>query len=216
MIKIFPSLMAAHQLRLEEEIKRLETHCDGFHLDIMDDHFVPNLTMGSTTVNQIAAITKKQLFVHLMLSNVAGFLKQLTIGSNSIVAFHTEALKNPQATCTAIKKRGLLPCIALNPSTPVSTIAPYLDVVSCVLVMAVEPGFSGQDFIPGILQKIEELAILKRTLSADFDIAVDGGVTQTNIKIVAQAGATIVCVGSAIFGTPDPVTALTELYTKAD
>ena len=215
MVRIFPSLMSADQLNLAHEIKKLEPHCDGFHLDVMDNHFVPNLTMGPMTVNQIAQATQQQLFVHLMVDNPEQGIARLQLKANSIVSFHIESTNTPQPLIATIKQKGWLPGLALNPKTPVRTLYPHLDSLAVVLLMAVEPGFSGQEFLEIVLPKIDELLAYKKIKQSRFILAIDGGINTHNLRMLAQKGVELFCVGSALFGDQDSITALEQLYQAA-
>jgi ribulose-phosphate 3-epimerase len=215
MIKIFPSLMAANQLNLEHVVKALESYCDGFHLDIMDDHFVPNLSLSPDTVNQLAQLTNKQLSVHLMVERPEEIIASLNLKKNNVVAFHLESTQHPEKLIQEIKKRNLLVSIALRPKTPLSSLYPYLKKIDQVLIMTVEPGFSGQKIVPAVFKKIEELSNYKQVNGLFQPIAVDGGINKDTIKQLVNRGAEIFSVGSAIFGAKDPASALQELYDQA-
>ncbi len=215
MIKIFPSLMAAPQLNLERTIKLLDAYCDGFHLDVMDDHFVPNLGMSASTVNQIARMTTKQLSVHLMAEKPEELLASFQLKKNDVVSFHVESAKNPDVLIKEIKKKHLQASIALKPKTPVEKIYPYLPQLDQVLIMTVEPGFSGQPLLPETFKKIETLSNYKKVQGLFTVLAVDGGITKDNIQKLAQLGVENFSVGSGIFGATDPVEALQELYARA-
>jgi ribulose-phosphate 3-epimerase len=215
MIKILPSLMAADQLNLEHAVKILEAYCDGFHMDIMDDHFVPNLSLSIDTINQLAKITNKQLSVHLMVDKPEEIIEKLHLKKNNVVAFHLESTQHPQELIKEIKRKNLLVSIALRPSTPIANLYPYLPKTDQVLIMTVEPGFSGQKIMPETIKKIEELSNYKELHSLFQPIAVDGGVKKDTIKGLVDIGVEIFSVGSAIFSTQDPVNAILELYKRA-
>lgn len=215
MIKIFPSLMAANQLNLASAVKKLEAYADGFHLDIMDAHFVPNLSLSTDVVHQLAQTTKKQLSVHLMVDNPEEIIETLHLKKNNVVTFHLESTQHPEELIKEIKRKNLLVGIALRPATPLSSLYPYLDTIDQILIMTVEPGFSGQKIIPEIFQKIEDLANYQQVNNFFQPIAVDGGITKANIKQLVDGGAEILSIGSAIFDAQDPVNALLELYRQA-
>jgi ribulose-phosphate 3-epimerase len=214
MIKILPSLMAAQQLNLEQVVKSLEAHCDGFHLDIMDDHFVPNLSFNIDTVNQLAQLTNKQLSIHLMVDKPEEMIAQLDLKKNNVITFHLESTDKPKRLIQEIHKKGLLTGIALRPKTPLSSLYPYIKDIDQILIMTVEPGFSGQPLMPEVLEKIDELANYKRFNVLFQPIAVDGGIDKNNIKQLADLGVEIFSVGSAIFESKDRVNALQELYER--
>lgn len=214
MIKILPSLMAAQQLNLERVVKSLEAYCDGFHLDIMDDHFVPNLSFNTDTVNQLAQLTNKQLSVHLMVDKPEEMVAQLDLKKNNVITFHLESTDEPKRLIQDIKKKGLLAGIALRPKTPLSSLYSYIKDIDQILIMTVEPGFSGQPLMLEVLDKIDELANYKRFNVLFQPIAVDGGIDKNNIKQLANLGVEIFSIGSAIFESKDPVNALQELYER--
>jgi len=214
-LKIYPSLIAGNLLAIQDEIVRLEPYCDGFHVDVMDFHFVPNLTFGADTVNAIAAITQKPLSVHLMVDDPAAWIKLLKLRPQDTLSFHYEATENHQTIINAIQQKGWRAGIAINPASAVEQLYPLLADIDQVLVMSVQAGFSGQQFIPHSLDKLKELSAYKQQHNLPFIIAIDGGVNGNNIADVAAAGAQEVVVGSALFNAVDVVTYLQELYTKS-
>ncbi len=221
---IYPSLAAADQLNLQREIERVENYIDGFHIDIMDDHFVPNVAMSVGTTNQIAHVTKKPLFIHLMVEYVAEFIERFQLPAGTTISFHsqrlvteeqetvpgvwTEMIPTIAGVFEKIKRSNWKVSIALCPGQPISTIAPLLAQVDNVLVLSVMPGFSGQDFMPISLNTLDDLVLLRKENNLNFSIAIDGGIDAKNINQVALHGAHIVCVGSGIFGEQDPVKAI--------
>lgn len=215
MIKIFPSLISADLLNLQHAIKTLEPHCDGFHIDIMDNHFVPNLTWGPMFIKAIAQATNKPLFVHLMIDNPEKFLDKIHIKKDSTVAFHIENTKNIQEMIKRIRENKWHASIAIKPNTALEKLFPFLDDIDSVLLMSVEPGFSGQQFLQGSLQRLKELSEYRSNKKMNFAIVMDGGINKNNIKTVAQNGCDEVGAASAIFDAPDPIKALKELYATA-
>ena len=157
-MKIYPSLISADLLNLETVIKNLEPHCDGFHIDIMDNHFVPNLTWGPMFIKAIAQATEKPLFIHLMIDNPEDFLEKIHIKRASTVSFHIENTKNILQTIKRIKENKWHANIAIKPNTPLDELKPFLNDISSVLLMSVEPGFSGQQFLNSSLDRLKELA----------------------------------------------------------
>ncbi len=210
-VELFPSLMAADPLNLTDIITLLDPHVDGYHLDIMDGQFVPNTTWGPATVNGIASATRKPLCAHLMVVDPACWLERLELPADTTVVFHHSAVEKPASLISQIQRKRWDVGVALNPKTPVSAIEPLLSSIDLVLVMSVEPGFAGQEFIASSLKKIEQLAQLKRDQQATFTIAVDGGINHETILDVVKAGAQRVAVGSGIFGHSDPVAAIASL-----
>ncbi len=212
MVKIFPSLIAGNLLNIEQEIKKLEPYCDGFHLDIMDFHFVPNLTFGPATVNAIAKKTNKQLSVHLMVDNPIQWIELLALKQHDILTFHQEATNNYEMLIEAIKRRGLLASIAINPSTPLELIFPFINKLDHILLMSVNPGFAGQQFIPDVINKLRKLVDYKTMHNLKFIIAADGGINEYNIAKLTHQGVKEAVVGSALFNAPDQLVMLKKLY----
>jgi ribulose-phosphate 3-epimerase len=215
MAYIFPSLTAADQLNLHHDIKLLEPYCDGFHLDVMDNHFVPNITWGADTVNAIAQLTNRILWVHLMVDKPVDFLETLSLKEHSIITFHIETIGNNINIINRIREKNLVPSVAISPKTPVEEIFPLLDVVHHVTIMSVEPGFAGQQFLPSAIDKVDRLVGYRQTSGLKFEIALDGGINETNIAKLTQGGVDVFGVASAIFGKPDPIAALKNLQKLA-
>lgn len=211
---IYPSLIGANQLRLQEEIERLDPHSEGYHLDIMDNHFVPNLTWGTPIVNAIARVTRRTLSAHLMVDNPQEWIDILQLPPGSIFTFHIEAIGQNVNFIHQIKEKEWLVGVALSPGTDVEVIFPLLNLVDRVLIMSVEPGFAGQPFIPSVLEKIDPLIGYRESQKLDFRIAMDGGITLDNIAMLAQKGVEDFVVASAIFKNSDPIKALKLLQQK--
>lgn len=204
MIKISPSLLAADFANLESEVKKIEvTDATMLHLDIMDGHFVPNISIG---VPVVASLDKKSdmfLDVHLMISDPAKYAEAFVKAGADLLTFHLEAVENPSGVIDFIRDLGVQVGLSVKPGTPEEQVFPYLDRVDLVLVMTVEPGFGGQSFMPDMLEKIS--AIRKE---ADFrglgvDIEVDGGINAETAKRCVAAGANVLVAGSYIFGAAD-------------
>ena len=207
MVKLFPSLISGNLLCIQESITQLEPYCDGFHLDVMDNHFVPNLTFGADMVNVIARNTRKQIWVHLMVDDPIEWCATLQLAPGSIVSFHFEATNASQAVAKCITEKKWVPSIAINPKTAAQEILPLLSTINHVLVMSVQPGFSGQPFLPEALAKVETLKKEKK----DVIIGMDGGINRENIQEVVSAGAQDLAMAAAIFKSNDPVQAIQEL-----
>ncbi|MFH1424861.1 MAG: ribulose-phosphate 3-epimerase [archaeon] len=195
--KISPSILSADFAKLGEQIKLIEQEAELLHIDVMDGHFVPNITIGVPVVESIRKITNMQLDVHLMIENPENFVEAFAKAGSDIITVHVEAMKDG-AVLDKIKKLGKKSGIAINPDTKLDTIAPYLEKVDMVTVMSVNPGFGGQGFID-VSDKIKELRA-----KYSGDIEVDGGIKLENIKEVADAGANVFVSGSGIFKTNDP------------
>ena len=216
MAKIYPSLIAANPLYLHQTIKTLEPYCAGFHCDIMDNHFVSNLTFGFDIVQAIDAATFTQTWVHLMVDNPADWCKRLILKPHSIVSFHFESTNEPDKVIKCIKEKKWLPSIAINPKTDEGEIFHLLDTISQILIMSVNPGFSGQPFLDTVLKKIPSLIYERKKRNLTFSIGIDGGINAKNIISIAQQGAQDLAIASAIFNTPDPLRALQSLSQQIE
>lgn len=204
MFQIWPSLISSDLLHLSEAMNNLKDHCYGWHLDIMDNHFVPNLTWGASFVNAIAQASSKPLWVHLMIDSPERFLEKLHIPQDSYVTFHVETKSDINSTIKAIKQHGWQASLAINPETPVEKLLPYLHSVDQVLIMSVHPGFSGQTFITDTLQKIQFIKSELKKQNVTIPLAIDGGINRDNINSVAQLGVTQFGIAAGIFGCADP------------
>jgi ribulose-phosphate 3-epimerase len=214
-IRLFPSLIAANPLALAEVITTLKPHCDGFHIDVMDNHFVPNLTWGPAMVNAISQASDAFLHIHLMVTNPISIIEQLKVRPGTVISIHSEGQENLKKIFRSITDIYAEPSIALSPKTPVATVVPWLADCKHVLLMSVEPGFSGQKFLPETMNKLQELVAYKEQHD-ELVIAVDGGINAQNIGQLARAGAEDFTVGSALFNAPEPVEMLKKLYAAAE
>ncbi len=204
MIKVAPSILSADFANLSHEIKEVEKYgADLLHIDVMDGHFVPNITIGPVVVSAIKKNTKLPLDVHLMIEDPDRYIPQFVQSGADIISIHAETVKHLHRTISLIKELGAKVSVALNPHTPLAIIDLVLAELDMVLLMSVNPGFGGQKFIPFVLEKIEQLAKLKEDRKLHFAIEVDGGINKENAKIVAKAGATILVAGNAIFQSED-------------
>lgn len=214
-MEIFPSLISSDLLNLQKTIETLNDHCNGYHIDIMDNHFVPNLTWGHTFSNAIANITILPLHVHLMVDNPVDWIDRLRLRNQDIFIFHIEAIKVVRAVENIIfniRNKGWKIGIAIKPQTDVSTVYKFLKDLDHVLIMSVEPGFSGQKFMPKVAEKVERLIERRDELALNFKIGMDGGIGKDNIKMLTELGVDQLGVASAIFSQPDYLKALQELY----
>lgn len=213
MHEIWPSLISADLLNLQATMDQLSDHCHGWHLDIMDNHFVPNLTWGAQFINAIGQHSNKPLWVHLMIDDPLGFLDTIHISQASYIAFHIETKANIAELIKRIRAKGWRPSIAVNPETPIDRIFPFLALLDQVLIMSVHPGFSGQAFIPAVLEKIGPLKQECHNHDIDIPIAIDGGINRENIVLIAHTGITQCAIASGIFNFSHPVKELDHLYT---
>ena len=199
-IKIAPSILSADFGQLGSEIKRLEeAGADMIHVDVMDGHFVPNLTVGPPVINTLRKYTKLPFDVHLMISPVHKYIKDYAEAGANIITIHPEATDNLQESIKHIKNFGKKVGVSLNPNTQIDIIEKLLVEINLVLIMSVHPGFAGQKFIPNVLDKIKELKKIKDEKNLNFDIEVDGGINFDNSKLVINAGANILVSGTTIF-----------------
>ena len=199
-IKISPSILSANFSQLGDEIKRLEDGgADMIHIDVMDGHFVPNLTIGPPVIKALRNYTKLPFDVHLMISPVHKYIKDYAEAGANIITIHPEATDNLQESIKHIKNFGKKVGVSLNPNTQIDVIEKLLAEINLVLIMSVHPGFAGQKFIPNVLDKIKELKKIKDKKNLNFDIEVDGGINFDNSKLVIEAGANILVSGTTIF-----------------
>ena len=199
-IQISPSILSADFSQLGEEIKRLEDGgADLIHVDVMDGHFVPNITIGPPVIKTLRNYTKLPFDVHLMISPVHKYIKNFAEAGSDIITIHPEATDNLIETIQLIKKFKKKVGISLNPNTEISIIEKYLSEIDLVLIMSVYPGFGGQKFIPEVIDKIKNLNHIKIDSKLKFDIEVDGGINFDNSKLVKKAGANILVSGTTIF-----------------
>ena len=209
MIKLAPSILSADFARLLEDVKKVEkAGCEYLHIDVMDGHFVPNITLGPAIVKSLRKDVNMVFDAHLMIENPDNYIKEFADAGCDIIVVHQEACTHLHRTIQNIKSHGVKAGVALNPATPIETI-------DMVLLMSVNPGFGGQSYIPVVTKKIKELRALIDEMGLDIDIEVDGGVKPSNISEVVNAGANVIVAGSAIFNAGDIDEAVKSLRENA-
>lgn len=209
MIKIAPSILAADFTKLGEEVLEVEkAGADWIHVDVMDGHFVPNISFGAIVLNAIRPLTKLPMDVHLMIDNPDLYIEEFAKAGADYITVHVEACPHLHRTIQLIRSFGVKPGVVLNPHTPIETIQHVLEDVDLVLFMTVNPGFGGQKFIHSVVPKVKQLAdiIIEKNLSVEIEI--DGGINEETIVACAEAGATVFVAGSAIYSKKDRAQAL--------
>lgn len=200
-----PSILSADFSKLGEEINLIEkAGADLIHVDVMDGHFVPNLTIGPAVVNSLVGKTKLPFDVHLMIENPERFIDSFVNANTEYITIHVEACTHIHKAIQQIKSHGVKAGLSLNPATPLSTLENIIEEIDLILLMSVNPGFGGQKFIQSTIKKIEKLSEIRRNKNLSFKIEVDGGINLDNFKSVIDAGCDIVVVGAAIFSANDP------------
>jgi ribulose-phosphate 3-epimerase len=216
MVEILPSILSANFARLADEIACVERGgATMLHVDVMDGHFVPNITIGPPVVESIRKCTRLHLNVHLMIENPERYVTEFVkAGANSVIV-HYEACRHLDGTLQMIRDAGALSGIVLNPATPVEVLEDVLEVADHVLLMSVNPGFGGQKLIPYVLNKVRRLDAMRRAKKLAFPIEIDGGVHRDNLAEVVRAGCDWIVTGSGIFHTPDPEATVREFRAIA-
>lgn len=210
-VRIAPSLLAADFARLGQEVQRIETEIDMLHLDVMDGHFVPNISFGMPVIASLRAATSVYFDCHLMTTNPDAYLEDLKGAGADLVTVHIEVIPNPTRVAERARQIGLDFGLVLSPDTPFAAAEPYVELTDLLLVMSVHPGFGGQSFMPEALPKVEAARKFIDSHALSVDIQIDGGVTDRTAPLARQAGANVFVAGTAIFGDPDPVGAVRRL-----
>ncbi|AHN20869.1 ribulose-phosphate 3-epimerase [Lysinibacillus varians] len=217
MIQIAPSILAANFAKLGEEVKDVErAGAKLIHIDVMDGHFVPNISFGSIVLDAIRPLTDLPLDVHLMIENPDQYIEQFAKAGADYITVHVEACRHLHRTIQLIRSYGVKPGVVLNPHTPIETIQHVLQDIDMVLFMTVNPGFGGQKFIHSVVPKIEALSTIIKERNLDVAIEIDGGINAETIVPCAKAGATIFVAGSAIYSKEDRTAALQEILAAGE
>jgi ribulose-phosphate 3-epimerase len=215
-IELAPSILSADFARLAEQIDAArEGGASVIHVDVMDGHFVPNITVGQPVVRSLRKATKLPLDCHLMIENPDQFIPEFAEAGADWISVHQEACRHLNRTLRLIKSHNCLAGVVLNPATPIETLSEVLDIVDYVLIMSVNPGFGAQEFIPGSVHKIKRLARLREERRLNYRIEVDGGISTETVVDVVRAGAEILVAGNAVFGKGDPTTNAQKLLKAA-
>lgn len=217
MIKISPSILSCDYGKMADELKNMEDcGAELMHIDVMDGHFVPNITLGAPVCKCIKKYTSVPFDVHLMISEPLKYIDDFSKAGADIICFHTESDSDIKETIDKIKANGVKAALAIKPKTPAEEVLPYLQDVSMILVMTVEPGFGGQSFMEDMMPKVRLIRdeIKKRNL--DVDIEVDGGINKDTISVAAAAGANVFVSGSALFGADDRKKTMDDFKNKAN
>ncbi len=217
MIQIAPSILAANFAKLGEEVREVEqAGAQLLHIDVMDGHFVPNISFGSIVLDAIRPLTELPLDVHLMIENPDQYIEQFAQAGADYITVHVEACRHLHRTIQLIRSYGVKAGVVLNPHTPIESIQNILEDIDMVLLMTVNPGFGGQKFIHSVVPKIEALSAMIKERGLDIAIEIDGGITAETIVPCAQAGATIFVAGSAIYSKEDRTAALQEILAAGE
>ena len=212
MIKISPSILSCDYSKMGEEFKRMkDCGADWLHIDVMDGHFVPNITLGAPIVKCMRKCSDLVFDVHLMISDPKKYIPDFVKAGADIITFHVESDSPVEETVDLIRSLGCKAALSVKPKTPVEVVFPYLDKLSMVLVMTVEPGFGGQSFMADMMDKVKLLRAECEKRGLDMDIQVDGGVNEKNAGLAVESGANVLVAGSAIFGSADPKATIASL-----
>jgi ribulose-phosphate 3-epimerase len=214
-VRIAPSVLSADLGRLREQVERaIEGGAEWIHVDVMDGHFVPNLTFGAPMIRALRRITDRPLDVHLMVRNPEQYITEYADAGATVFTFHPEATVHVQRHLAAVRERGMLAGLALNPSSPLALAEEVFDDLDLVLVMSVNPGYSGQSYLPSATEKIRRLRALLDQAGSRATLEVDGGITTETIAEAWLAGADTFVAGTAVFGGADPAQAVRDLQRR--
>ena len=209
--RIAPSILAADFAHLADDVGRIEPHIDLLHVDIMDGHFVPNISLGMPVLASLRQVTDLKLDCHMMTLNPDAYLEDLKEAGGDLATVHIEVFPDPTSVAAQARAAGLEFGLVVNPPTPFEAIEPFIELVDMVVVMSVHPGFGGQSFIESVLPKIERVRKFIDSAGLTADIEVDGGIDATTIRSARDAGADVFVAGTSVFRAPDPVAAVDGL-----
>ena len=216
-MKIAPSLLSCDFSKMGEEIKRMDkAGADWMHLDVMDGHFVPNITFGAPVIKWIRPYSDKPFDVHLMISDPLRYIDDFAGAGADIITFHVECDSDITETIEKIKSHGIKAGLVIKPATPAEAVFPYLDMISLVLVMTVEPGFGGQSFMADMLPKVGAIKEECKKRGIDMIVEADGGIGDATIRQAAEAGVDVCVAGTAVFKAEDPKEAIAQMKSIAD
>ncbi len=215
-VKIAPSLLAADFSRLAEDVGRVESVIDWLHLDVMDGHFVPNISFGIPVIEALRTVTDVYFDCHIMTTNPDAYVAELAKAGINLATMHIEAIPDPTRAMEKTRANGLDFGLVLNPGTPFTGVAPFVEDCDVIVIMSVEPGYGGQAFMPEVLPKVEAAREWVRSHGLSTDIQVDGGITPDNARQVVSAGATVLVAGTSVFRAEDPQGAVEALRRTAE
>ena len=214
-VRIAASILAADFARLGEEVAGVEDHLDVLHVDVMDGHFVPNISLGIPVIRSLRAVTDLPFDCHMMTTDPGTFVEALAEAGATGMSVHLEAIRDPAELARSVRSAGLGFGLVVNPGTPYEAMDPHLELCDLALVMSVEPGFGGQEFIYEVLAKVEAARRAIDDRGLDVDLQIDGGIDPATVGAARRAGADLFVAGTAIFGRPDPAAAIAELRAAA-
>lgn len=215
-VKIAPSILAADFAHLADDVDRIADHVDMLHVDVMDGHFVPNLSLGFPVIASLRAATELPFDCHFMTTNAGDYVEHLADAGGNLMTVHIEAYPDPRTVAARARAAGLQFGLVVSPDSPVTMLEPFVELCDLVLVMSVHPGFGGQEFISEVLTKVETLAKRIQSDGLDADIEIDGGIDATTARQARAAGANVFVAGTAIFRAADPVTAVREIRNATE